>query len=105
MKRPAYLNMTMPPTKVTQSPAPHAVANARRWTNLAAASAEAQRVGREEEPRGEERRRRQEPRRPPHRAALGARDGRAALGVVESERAEEDGGDWRGSLRASGQED
>ena len=52
MKRPAYLNMTMPPTKVTQSPAPHAVANARRWTNLAAASAEAQRVGREEEPRG-----------------------------------------------------
>ena len=39
MKRPAYLNMTMPPTKVTQSPAPQPVANARRWTSLAAAAA------------------------------------------------------------------
>ena len=93
MKRPAYLNMTMPPTKVTQSPAPHAVANARRWTNLAAASAEAQRVGREEEPRGEERRRRQEPRRPPHRAALGARDGRGGRSWRAS--VQEDWREWR----------
>jgi hypothetical protein len=54
-----------------------------RCVAVAGAAAEAQRVGREEEPRGEERSRRQEPRRPPHRAALGARDSRGALGVVE----------------------
>jgi hypothetical protein len=35
----AYLNMTMPPMKVVQSPAPHAVAKARRWTSLLAAAA------------------------------------------------------------------